>query len=101
MSDGTFKALTDSLTSTGNKILSDTEALNTQTHSLLGQIDDTCKLLPSIVYQGLEPGFLSWKSMLGRSDDERERLGNVLKMAAQAIEQNERQIQQRFTPPKK
>lgn len=93
----TFKALTESLSEAGTKILTDTNTLEAQTNSLLGQIGDTCQLLPSAIYQVLEAGFLSWKSLLGSSDEERNRLGQLLQLTAQAVEQKEQEIQRQFT----
>jgi hypothetical protein len=97
--DKTFKATTEFMNTVGANILTDTATLDAQTTTLLGQIDDTCKLLPGIVYQSLESGFISWKAILGRSDEERTRLGKVLQATAKAIEQNEQKIKGPFTPP--
>lgn len=91
-----FKALTEALEQTGKRILEETTGLDQTTDSLIGQIDDTCKALPMIIYQQLEPAFISWKALLKRSDVERIRLGNVLSATGQAIAQEEQKILGQF-----
>lgn len=99
--DGTFKVVSQAIRTAGTNILTDTTTLATQTHTLLGQIDDTCKSLPTSIYQILEGSFLSWQALLDRSDQERERLGKTLQVVAQAVEQEEQKIKQSFTPKPK
>lgn len=94
--DPIFKAIIEPIDETGKKILEDTEPLKEETDSLLGKIDNTCKSLPSEIYQFLEPGFVSWKALLERSDTERERIGTLLRETAKAIEENEEKIKQQL-----
>lgn len=93
----TFAALPSELTKAGQQTMNDTAALQQQSDSLLGQIDDTCKSLPPFIYQALEPAFLTWNSMLKRSNEERDRLGTLLQATGTAVEQLEQKLQKSLT----
>jgi hypothetical protein len=87
-----FKAITDDIAHSGQTILKETGVLSEQTDSLLGSINNTCQELPTEVYQMLEAIFPMWKALLERSASERERIGELLQITAQTIEENERHI---------
>lgn len=101
MAGDIFEALPSELTKAGQQTMNDTVALQQQSNSLMGQIDDTCKSLPPFIYQALEPTFLAWNSMFNRSNEERDRLSTVLQATGKAIEQLEQKIKASFTPTSK
>jgi conjugal transfer/entry exclusion protein len=87
---------TQEMRTIANAISADTNELRTQTDPQIGKIDDTCKALPSVVYNMAAPGFLVVKAFLGRSMDIRDRISSILKQAADVVEEQEKQIESLF-----
>jgi hypothetical protein len=93
---GHLKAQTESIGETGRTIQVDTDALQAQTNSLLGQLHNTCSLMPSVVYQELAGGLSIWGELLRYASEKRNHLGYRLGQVAKAIEEQEDQVRGQF-----
>jgi len=91
-----FLINTDQVRKTAKAIKDDTDELRSKTDTWLNQIDDTCKLLPSTVYE------LSWgvitriRPYLNRSMEERDRINTLLQELAKQVDLLDQKIAKEF-----
>jgi hypothetical protein len=87
---------TDKVRATAKAIKGDTDELRSKTGTWLGNIDDTCKELPSSAYE------MSWgvitgiRGFLDRSMEERDRINTLLQEVAKQVDQLDQQIAKSF-----
>jgi hypothetical protein len=100
MQDG-FSIDTEQMKKIAGEIQTDTDQLEKQTNSLMGQLDDVYLNFPPGVADKAQDSQISLNALFRRIRTEDSRISEILKAIAVAIEQEEQKLIQAFTPKHK
>jgi hypothetical protein len=83
---------TDQVRTTSKAIKGDTDELRPKTGTYLGQIDETSKQLPALLYENSWAAILDIKAFLNRSMEERDRIHTLLEEVAKQVDKLDQEL---------
>lgn len=96
-----FVINTDQMRTTASSIQKDNDHLEQETNKQMGKLDDAYLNFPPGVSSLAQTSQISVNAVLKRVRTENSRISQILQAIARAVDDQEKKLQQAFTPPKK